>query len=116
MYKRLSDKNKIIFARKLRQNQNKDEQLLWNAIRSRRLTGLKFRRQFPIAGYVLDFYCSEKKLAVELDGESHKFRYEHDSERTRILEKQGIHVLRFSNEDIYKNLQGVLIDIEKFCK
>lgn len=114
MYKRIYDKNKKVFARKLRREQTKPEILLWSAIRNRRLSGFKFRRQFPVSGYVLDFYCIEKKLAIELDGETHEFRYEYDVERTKALNQLGIHVLRFSNEDIYKNLRGVLVDIEKF--
>lgn len=77
---------------------------------------MKFRRQFPIIGYVLDFYCVDKKLAIEIDGESHEFRYEYDEVRTESLESQGIRVLRFSNENVLKNLEGVLVDIEQFLK
>jgi very-short-patch-repair endonuclease len=112
MQKRSYDKNKVLFARNLRQNQTKAENLLWSAIRNRRLRNLKFRRQYPVAGFILDFYCAEKRLAIEIDGEDHDFKIKYDERRTNILNSLDIKIIRFSNEDIYKNLQGVLIEIE----
>jgi very-short-patch-repair endonuclease len=77
------------------------------------LAGLKFRRQHPIGPYVLDFYCAEAKLAVEVDGEvhSHPDRIQHDRRRTEWLERQGLMVLRISAETVRIGLDGVLASI-----
>jgi very-short-patch-repair endonuclease len=76
-------------------------------LRSAQLEGISFRRQHPIGRYVVDFYCSPLKLAVELDGETHIGRENYDAARTRYLEQKGIRVLRFWNNDVTQNLDGV---------
>ena len=101
------------FARQLRVNQTDCEQLLWQKIRSRQIANLKFRRQFPCPPYVLDFYCAELKLAIELDGGQH---YEtsgliHDQRRTRYLNQKGIEVVRFSNLEVIQQMDDVLEQI-----
>jgi very-short-patch-repair endonuclease len=98
------------FARHLRANQTDCEQLLWQKLRSRQTANLKFRRQAPCPPYVLDFYCVELKLAIELDGGQH---YEtmgliHDQRRTLFLERQGIEVVRFSNLEVMQQMDDVL--------
>ncbi|WP_064119420.1 endonuclease domain-containing protein [Pseudomonas fluorescens] len=101
------------FARHLRVNQTDCEYLLWQKIRSRQIANLKFRRQFPCPPYVLDFYCAELKLAIELDGGQH---YEtpgviHDQRRTRYLHQKGIEVVRFTNLEVMQQMDDVLEQI-----
>jgi very-short-patch-repair endonuclease len=98
------------FARELRGSHTDAENLLWMLLRDRRFCGLKFRRQHPIGGYILDFYCHEYKLAVELDGGGHaeEEQVTYDNERTKELEGAGIKVLRFWNDDVLRNTEVVL--------
>jgi very-short-patch-repair endonuclease len=95
-------------ARKLRRNQTDAETKLWLHLRNRRLGGLKFRRQVPIAGFVADFLCDETKLVVEVDGGQHMKRSENDLARTKVLNATGFEVLRFWNSDVLENIDGVL--------
>ncbi|SEN49404.1 Very-short-patch-repair endonuclease [Pseudomonas sp. ok272] len=98
------------FARQLRANQTDCELILWQRLRARQLANLKFRRQFPCPPYVLDFYCPERRLAIELDGGQHyeAAAYHHDQRRTHFLRQQGIEVLRFSNLQVLEQLNDVL--------
>ncbi len=101
------------FARKLRQLQPDAEKLMWGLLRDRRLGGYKFRRQHPIAPYVLDFYCHEIKLAVELDGGQHNTEVglRRDQERSDFLAKLGIRVLRYWNHAVLQDTENVLESI-----
>ena len=94
--------------RELRGNQTEAEELLWKSIRDRRLGGLKFRRQYSTGPYILDFFCAEKRLAVELDGEQHKDAREYDTERDNYLKDKDIKVLRFWNGEVTADVEGVL--------
>ena len=98
------------YARELRHKTTEVEQKLWELLRNRRLKGKKFRRQHAIANYVVDFYCNECKLAVELDGNFHTEAEakEYDKSRTALLNELGITVLRFWNEDVIKDSSKVL--------
>ncbi len=96
------------FARDLRTRQTDAENLLWGLLRNRRLLGLKFRRQFPLSPYILDFYCHEASLAVELDGGQHAEQQQYDQQRTTHLENQGITVLRFWNNEVLQQTESVL--------
>jgi very-short-patch-repair endonuclease len=100
----------LIFARELRQQQTDPENLLWNLLRDRRFCGFKFRRQHPLAGYIIDFYCQEKSLAVELDGGGHNKNEQllYDAERTRILAGAGVTVVRFWNHEVLTATESVL--------
>ena len=100
----------LIFARDLRKQQTDAETLLWQILRGRRFCGFKFRRQQPLAGYILDFYCREAALAVELDGSGHNEDAQHayDEERTRVLTDAGIKVVRFWNHDVLNTTENVL--------
>ena len=100
-------------ARTLRCTMTDAEQLLWSCLRRKQLGGYRFRRQHPIDRFVLDFYCSKTKLAVELDGGQHNTPDAHlqDQERTTFLGKQGIKVIRFWNNDVFSNTDGVLESI-----
>jgi adenine-specific DNA-methyltransferase len=96
-------------SRTLRKNSTDAERKLWSAIRNRQLNGIKFRRQFPINSYILDFYSPEYKVAIEADGGQHYTNEitTKDNERTKALAAQGIRMLRFSDRDILQNIEGV---------
>ena len=80
---------------------------MWSILRSRQLAGCKFRRQVPIDRYFADFACLETRLVVELDGGQHVEQADYDAERTRALETRGWRVLRFWNNDVLENIEGV---------
>ncbi len=90
------------------------EMILYRELRNRGMR-FKFRRQHPIGKYVLDFYCAESKLCVEVDGEQHIFRKEHDRERDGYLDALGIATLRIDSMDLFTRLDGVLDDIWQAC-
>ena len=96
-------------ARSLRRSMSLPEVLLWRELR-KKPKGVQYRRQHPAGPYVLDFFCATRKLAIELDGESHNFgeRPLRDEARDKWLESQGIHVVRVSARDVLKNRDGVL--------
>ena len=101
--------------KQLRQNMPEAEIILWSRLKNKQISGIKFRRQYSVGKYVIDFYCAKKKLAIEIDGESHyKLNApEHDEERQKWIEQFGIRFLRFTNDDIRKNLYGVMDAIEE---
>jgi very-short-patch-repair endonuclease len=101
----------IRIARRLRVNQTDAETVLWNRIRNRQIQGHKFIRQEPISGYVCDFVCRERLLIVEVDGGQHK-ESATDAIRDRRLAEEGYRVLRFWNNDVLGNLEGVLTTIQ----
>jgi very-short-patch-repair endonuclease len=98
------------YAKELRQDPTSAEKLLWAAIRNRKLNSLKFRRQHPLDRFIVDFYCNEKKLVIELDGSVHDTNRnkEYDDARTAMLAGLNICVLRFRNEEIINDIQNVL--------
>ena len=100
----------VVAARELRQVETETEKILWNALRGKRLNGLKFRRQHPYEHYVLDFFCVEHQLIVELDGSVHDVldQAAYDEERTSFLNEHGLRVIRFRNEEVKKSLPNVL--------
>ena len=95
-------------ANELRRNQTEAEKLLWYRLRDRRLSGYKFRRQFPIGPYVADFACLSAQLIVELDGGQHAEQTAYDAARDHHIRKEGFGVLRFWNNEVVENLDGVL--------
>ena len=97
-------------ARSLRKGMTDAEHLLWFCLRRKQLAGFGFRRQHPIKRFVLDFYCCEAKLAVELDGGQHNEDdgCSRDLQRTAFLEQHGIMVVRIWNNEVFQNLEGVL--------
>lgn len=98
-------------ARILRKRPTEAERFLWRRLRGRQVHGFKFRRQFPIGEFVLDFVCLERKLAVELDGGQHAFQVEYDADRSTWLQEQGFQVLRFWNSQVFRETDAVLRDI-----
>jgi cyclase len=106
-------------AKKLRRNRTEAENILWENIRHKKLNGLKFRRQHPIGDYIIDFYCHDKKLGIEVDGEIHQ-KKEHkmnDLQRTSELNQLGIQIIRFTNNEILDEMKMVkkkILDSIKF--
>jgi very-short-patch-repair endonuclease len=98
---------KVARARRLRRDQTEAERKFWNEVRSCRFGGLKFR-QTPIVGYYADFVCWDAKMIIELDGGQHGEQREYDAQRTKILEDAGFQVLRFWNNDVMTNIEGVM--------
>ncbi|HXH08985.1 MAG TPA: endonuclease domain-containing protein [Alphaproteobacteria bacterium] len=97
-------------SRKLRKTQTDAEKLLWSALRNRQLLGLKFRRQYLVEPYILDFYCHKYRLGIELDGGQHYTNEgkQRDSTRDTFIAAQGVRILRFSDLDVLANLEAVL--------
>ena len=108
-YANLKNSNKTDFARSLRQKQTDAEILLWAKLREIRLSGIKFRRQHSIDEYLVDFICIQSNLIVEVDGSQHSEERNqvYDSKRTVWLEQQGFRVLRFWDNDVLNNIEGV---------
>jgi len=106
----------------LRKRTTKAERILWEELRNRKFLGYKFYRQYPIiydllgyeTFYVLDFYCHERKVAVELDGEIHKFKVKNDRKREYILLKLGVKIIRFGNIEVEENIDLVLKKLKEF--
>jgi very-short-patch-repair endonuclease len=96
------------FKKSLRHSQTDAENKLWYQLRSRHFQNYKFRRQHILCGYIVDFVCLHKKLVIELDGGQHAEQSEYDSARTQKLEADGFQVLRFWNNEIFDNLEGIL--------
>ena len=101
-------------AKILRAKETPAEKKLWEALKGKKLSGVKFRRQHPIGRYILDFYCHSNKLGIELDGAYHQDKLQQwsDADRTIFLENLGLRIIRFTNEAVLENLEEVLIDIQ----
>ena len=95
----------------LRHDPTAPERLLWSILRGRQLDGLKFRRQHPMEPYIVDFYCADEQLVVELDGKSHNDAADYDSRRSEYLSKLGLTVFRVANDDVLTNLDGVAVGV-----
>jgi adenine-specific DNA-methyltransferase len=102
-------------ARRLRRDSTGPERALWEVVRNRNLARLNFRRQHPIGPYIVDFFCQEHQLAIELDGDSHIERAEYDARRQRYIEHLGIRVLRIGNDDVLEDLEAVCRAILDAC-
>ena len=104
-------------ARHLRRRQTVAEKELWQKLRAGRFHGLKFRRQAPIDPYIVDFYCSEKRLVIEIDGSVHfeDQQAKKDRKRTAFLQDKGLRVVRFTNTQVRENIDWVLEEIAKHC-
>jgi very-short-patch-repair endonuclease len=101
-------------AREMRKEPTVAENILWQELRGHKLGKLKFRRQHSIDKFVVDFYCREKKIIIEVDGEIHDFQKEDDLIRQEFLEELGYEVLRFKNEEIINDLDKVFQKIRSF--
>jgi very-short-patch-repair endonuclease len=120
----MSTKRKIIpynpdlkeLARDLRKNMTLSEVLLWNQLKQKNMLGYDFDRQRPIDNYIVDFYCKELSLAIEIDGSTHIYRDEEDEISQKNLEKLGIRFLRFDDIEVKKNILNVLRVIEDWIQ
>jgi len=117
--------NQIGFARDLRKNQTPAEVKMWEKLRNRKLRGIKFLRQHPIlvnqydgknSFYIADFYCSEKKLVVEIDGLIHTLQIDYDKARDIIMNELGLSVLRITNDEVENSVYEVLNKIKEYLK
>ncbi|GIK41173.1 MAG: hypothetical protein BroJett011_50060 [Chloroflexota bacterium] len=107
----------IARAKELRRPLTPQEAKLWQCLKGKQFFGLKFRRQHPLHQFILDFYCHEKRLVIEIDGESHAelAHQRYDQARTEWLEQHGLRVIRFQNREVDGNLEGVLDEIVRQC-
>ena len=118
MKSKISDKvglkNRRIFLRK---NNTNSELFLWQFLSNKKFHNLKFRRQHSFGNYIVDFYCREKKIVVELDGDPHftQRAIEYDANRTKYLNGLGLQVIRFTNDEILEDIENCLIKISNFC-
>jgi very-short-patch-repair endonuclease len=101
-------------AREMRHEPSPAERVLWFHLRGGK-TGFKFRRQHPVGWFIADFYCAQSRLIVELDGPSHDHSEDYDDRRPEWLMANGHEVVRFSNDDVMKNTEGVVAEIERVC-
>ncbi len=101
-------------ARELRNNSTRTEILLWTFLKGKQLRGYDFHRQKPIDEYIVDFFCNELMLAVEIDGVSHIGKELYDTKRQNRLEKLGVTFLRFKDEDVFYNCDYVVKEIENW--
>jgi very-short-patch-repair endonuclease len=99
-------------AKELRRNMTLSEVLLWNELKQKQMLGFDFDRQRPIGNYIVDFYCKELSLAIEIDGKSHFNKYDYDEKRQGELEKLGIKILRFEDIKVKRDMLNVLKEIK----
>ena len=100
-------------AKNLRINSTQAENLLWRHLRAYQLDGYYFRRQAPMKSYILDFVCHAEKLIIEIDGGQHATDRQNDEQRTSWLNSEGYRVIRFWNNEVADNIDGVLMEIQK---
>lgn len=105
-----------LVARNLRNNSTLAEIILWNELKQKRMLGYDFHRQKPIDNFVVDFFCPELLLAIEVDGNSHEGKIQHDEERQRLIERFGVEFLRFDDQDVKHRLEDVLTTIEDWIR
>ena len=101
-------------ARNLRNNSTVAEVYLWNQLKGKQIRGYQFSRQKPIGNYIVDFFCIKLKLVIEVDGESHYAKEQKDAEKRRYLESLGLNVLRFNDDQVKLNMEGVLTEIDNW--
>ena len=111
------DPQLLVFAKSMRTNATDAENLIWQLLRTKRFMNLKFRRQHVIAPYIVDFYCHEIGLVIELDGSQHGTddAIEYDAERTKFLEALGLKVVRYWNHELLRDNDIVLEDLWRVC-
>jgi very-short-patch-repair endonuclease len=102
-------------AKLLRSKTTQAETILWERLKGKQVNELRFRRQYPINIYIVDFYYHSQKLVIELDGGIHKTQIEYDNERTKDLEMYGLKVIRFNNYEVEKNIELVISKIMDSC-
>ena len=106
------NKENVIYARVNRKNPTKCEGLVWHMILKNKNLGVKFIRQKMIWNYIVDFYCKELKLVIEIDGESHNYKYNYDQKRKKYLQSLWLKILIYTDEQVLNNLKWVFEDIK----
>jgi len=116
--KRPPGKEALERQRELRREPTEPEKQLWQCLRGRRVAGLKFRRQVWLGPFIVDFFCAEARLVIELDGETHTDpeAQAYDARRTALIEAEGYRVRRFWNNDVMQNIEGVVVAIEEAAR
>ena len=111
-------KNLCNLAKKLRKNQTQQEKIMWDLLRNKKFENLKFKRQVPFEKYIADFICEKEKLIIEIDGGQHNdtINIEKDNERTKYFENEGYRVIRFWNNEIDNDLEGVYLKLLEILK
>ena len=102
------------YANRLRKHMTLAEVLLWNELKQKKMNGYDFDRQRPIGDYIVDFYCKDLQLVIEIDGRSHNFKEDKDKERQELLENLGVHFLRFWDDEIKHDRISVVERIKKW--
>jgi very-short-patch-repair endonuclease len=106
------DKHLTALARENRKNPTPTERKLWNEVlRHRQFAHYKFLRQKPLLHYIVDFYCSELRLAIEIDGDTHAGQIDYDKVRKKLLTRHNLTVIRYSNNDVLTNIEGIFADL-----
>jgi very-short-patch-repair endonuclease len=100
-------------ARQMRQEPTRSERRLWQQVRRKQRLGYKFRRQHAIERFIVDFYCPEARLVVEVDGPVHQYTHEEDMVRQEFLQSLGLRVLRFTDDEVMNSLEGVIHQIDE---
>jgi very-short-patch-repair endonuclease len=103
----------MIKVRRLRRDTTFPERLLWSRLRTAQVAGLKFRRQHPVGPFVVDFYCAEASLVVELDGRSHDGKADSDEQRSSYLRGLGLRVIRYTNDEVLEDIDAVVEEIAR---
>jgi very-short-patch-repair endonuclease len=105
-------------SRQLRKEQTLAEKLLWERLRNRKFNGIKFKRQHSINSFITGFYCYSNRIIIEVDGSIHNDKgiKEYDNSRQVYLEEIGFKIIRFTNSEIFRDIEKVLLEIGKFCK
>ena len=118
MNKKILPYNPILkeLARKLRKDSTLSEVLLWEHLKGRKMLGYDFDRQKPMDNFIVDFFCNELMLAIEIDGDTHNYKISRDVERQKRIEGLGVHFLRFTDEEVRHNIDGVAAIIEQWIK
>lgn len=110
----MRDQELLSRAKAMRREMPEPERRLWNELRAKRFAGARFRRQVVIGEAIADFACRRPRLLViEVDGETHVGRESHDAQRTRVLQQKGYEVIRFTNDEVMRKMDGVLVRIEE---
>lgn len=107
---------KLEKAHKMRSEPTKSEHLMWQALRGNRFHGLHFRRQHVVLGYIVDLYCSDLKLVIEIDGTAHDSQVAEDLKRQKDLEQNGLRVFRVASGEVEGDLNGVLDSLKIVCE
>ena len=107
---------KLALAKAMRRNMTPAERCFWNAVRANKIEGMHFHRQQVIDGFIADFYCGDQRLVVEIDGGIHETQKDYDNKRETILKKNGLRIIRFSNQEVINDIDLVIQKLKKYVK